>query len=140
MTILAKADLAIWNLTLPEYTWMPEEARDYRHICEWCDRGNWEADAQDDNEDHLCQECLDETYFECEDCHDTHTLVDDRDEEHPTCCSSCGEVRREEAAEKEQEIIDNLKSELMVLVDSWDGEPTELKKIKRLLAYAKSIK
>jgi hypothetical protein len=87
---------------------------------------------EDGESDGLCEACYDACHFTCDSCGE-HKHQDDRSDEFPELCTSCG-------CDKHTEVADGLWAELEDLAGSWSGEDYEIKNLKKLLAYAKRLR
>jgi methionyl-tRNA synthetase len=124
---IAEANILIWRLLDNSDA---EEADGYQVACDEC-AALVSEDVYSEN-DGLCNACNAAVHFTCEACGEEQH-VDDRSEEYPTLCVSCGSDKHTKAA-------DNLWSELEDLAGSWSGEDCEISNLKKLLAYAKRLR
>ena len=107
-----------------------EDADDYRVVCDEC-----AALVGEDTYsmyDGLCDACHAAMYFTCDACGEEFHL-DEMVAEFPKFCVHCG-------CEKHRQIVEELNDRLTEVIGSWDGEETEIGRLRKLLSYAKRLK
>ena len=82
--------------------------------------------------DGLCDACHAAMYFTCDACGEEFHL-DEMSAEFPKFCVDCG-------CEKHRQIVEELNDRLTEVIGSWDGEETEIGRLRKLLSYAKRLK
>jgi len=125
-------DAALADLIL-EHNEAAQEAEDFRFLCPECAAG-WTIDNRDPEEDDdaVCEACWAKANFTCAGCHQD-CAIDDRHQQYPEYCTSCGDEHHAERVQDER-------SELDKILADWMDTEGELTKLKKLIAYAKRLK